>query len=64
MWVFDLKTKWNLPYLGDYDIKSGLPPLTIPDMKNLLTILPGAIMICMNIHIFYNSFDFCVRFNI
>lgn len=55
MWAFDLKNRWNLPYLGDYDIKSGLPPFTIPDMKNIPSILPGAIMICMNLHISIHS---------
>lgn len=46
MWAFDLKHKWNLKYLGDYDIKPGLPAITIPDMQNIPQLLPGAIMIC------------------
>ena len=47
MWVFDLKHRWNLNYLGDYDIVRGMPPVIIPDMKNLGTIIPGAVMICI-----------------
>ena len=47
MWIFDLKHRWNLKYLGDYDIKPGLPSITIPDMKNIPQLLPGAIMICV-----------------
>ena len=58
MWVFDLKHRWNLKYLGDYNIvrgilfyfpcgsSLGLPPVIIPDFKNLGKIIPGAIMIC------------------
>lgn len=46
MWAFDLKHRWHLKYLGDYDIVRGMPPLTIPDMKNLNKLVPSAIMIC------------------
>lgn len=46
MWAFNLKERWNLKYLGDYDIKPGLPDISIPDMKNIDKLLPGAIMIC------------------
>lgn len=46
MWAFDLKHRWNLKYLGDYDIVRGMPPLTIPDMKNLDKLVPSAVMIC------------------
>lgn len=24
MWIFDLKHRWNLKYLGDYDIVRGI----------------------------------------
>ena len=46
MWIFDLKHRWNLKYLGDYNIVRGMPPITIPDMKNLSTLIPSAFMIC------------------
>lgn len=46
MWAFDLKHRWNLKYLGDYDIVRGMPPFTIPDMKNLNKLIPSAFMIC------------------
>ena len=46
MWAFDLKHRWHLKYLGDYDIVRGMPPLTIPDMKNLDKLVPSAVMIC------------------
>lgn len=46
MWAFDLKHRWHLKYLGDYDIVRGMPPITIPDMKNLDKLVPSAIMIC------------------
>ena len=31
MWAFDLKHRWHLKYLGDYDIVRGMPPITIPE---------------------------------
>lgn len=45
VWYFDLKTRWNIKYIGDYEVIKGFPPLTIPSFQYCLRLLPSSIVI-------------------
>ncbi|KAK8790057.1 hypothetical protein WA158_006837 [Blastocystis sp. Blastoise] len=44
-WGFDLKGNYNIKYLGDYDIPTGLPPFSVPDFTHFVELIPGAIVV-------------------
>ena len=41
----DLKEKWHIKIIGDYDVVKGFPPFSIPLPTHTLRILPGSLMI-------------------
>lgn len=46
-WGFNLKAKWNIKIIGDYEVVKGFPPFSHPAPKYLLQLIPGAIIIAI-----------------
>ena len=44
---FDLKAKWSIKTIGDYEVVKGFPPFSYPSPKYMIQLIPGAITIAI-----------------
>lgn len=45
MWFFDLRNRWDVKYIGDWEMQSGFPPFSLPAFKYWLRLIPGSLVI-------------------